>query len=1062
MNKKFKIVSSIALAGMLLTSSLGMNKVNAADVEVKDEFTTNPVAVYKKLVEGKTVVPFVLANKNDVLTVKDVVESEIFKGKVSAINGVAVSSLNVAVGTGDRVTTTDGTDYTIIVYGDVDGNGRINASDALAVEKYTVDMEELSDVQKEAADIGANDGKINSADSLRIKEYNVDIKTTVIDNLPPKEEVVENSNYSMTLNDGGYINNVNVNKNTLAVKLTKTLDKEAKLKLVVSDTNKDTADKEMDLTIRAHTDYVEFSNIDLSSLAEGTITGNLYEGDKIVASFEIVKNTTMPMATNIRTDRVSTRQATLSLEGMGTNKVTKIKYLVLGKDKAAPKNKEDLTGSADVQNNVLTDLVVSETLQTNEVYKVYFYVENEFGSQSEIKSAVIAKDTSDVYTEAKLDAVNVPNLADLTEDPDANFTFVKNENDKNSHTYVATLYKNGVAVAEKETTDEKVSFKAEMTTEGTYKVSVVAKGNDEGTTETSEPTVSGEVTVSTLKAVEGLKLATDDEGNVVLSWSNPNGKDDFDSYAISLYTVDAEGKVTLAKTGIACDNEDNSVILTGDINANSIYVAKVGLVAKTNQMATINSKVVTSNQFYKVATPNMDTTKLGSTSIKFTVTPIEIPNKEVTYKVEVYNVVNDVSNPNFDPTKPAYTYASTKNVTIDENNQVTVDGLNPLTDYAFRLVAVVDGNEVQSGYTAPITTLPTFNKVEVSTVAEAEKENSNKVALDGNTIVMNGARFDTTVIDELVPAKNVISALEVGDVVTINDEATAIDIVLGGRADNRTFDTGTLFQNSTVKVESNAFTKTLIGTFKSLTLSGTNSIFKVDGVTTSNDIVLTNGVEVTSDASKEYKVEAGAKVIINDIGLTTSKDLTLTANDDKNLVIDANTVENNLVFENTTGGDANITFMGTPDNTSEQRGTITIKSTNGVVKVDTPNVNVSADMKVEVTNGEVNIQDPSLTGDKTVTVSASEGKTSVVKAVAKTKAPVAIDNKELKDYSDDEIKELFPEINDSQEKVIAIREYINSFGLNGTGATIKVDANSDQVTITLPGEAQNVTIGNLK
>ena len=393
MNKKFKIVSSVGLAGMLLTSSLGMNRVNAAEAEVKDDFTTNPVAIYKKLVEGKTVVPFVLANKTDILTVKDVVESEIFKGKVSAINGVAVSSLNVAVGTGDRVTTTDGTDYTIIVYGDVDGNGRINASDALAVERYNVDMEELSDVQKEAADIGENDGKINSSDSLRIKEYNVDLKTAIIDNLPPKEEVVENSNYSMTLNDGGYINNVNVTANKLGVKLTKTLDKEATLKLVVSDSNKDTADKEMSITIPAHTDYVEVSNIDLSALAEGTITGNLYEGDKIVASFEAVKNTVMPSATNVRTDRVSTRQATLSLEGMGVNKITKVKYLVLGKDEAAPSNKEDLTGSADVQNNVLSDLVVSDNLQTNEVYKVYFYVENEFGSQSEIKSAMIGKGT---------------------------------------------------------------------------------------------------------------------------------------------------------------------------------------------------------------------------------------------------------------------------------------------------------------------------------------------------------------------------------------------------------------------------------------------------------------------------------------------------------------------------------------------------------------------------------------------------------------------------------------------------------------------------------------------
>ena len=136
MNKKFKIVSSIALAGMLITGSLGMNRVHAAETP---DYETNPVAVYRKLVEGKTVVPFVLTNREDRLTVKDIVESDMFSGKVETINGTAISSLDMEVGTGDRFTTTDGTEYTIIVYGDVDGNGRINASDALEVEKYNVD-----------------------------------------------------------------------------------------------------------------------------------------------------------------------------------------------------------------------------------------------------------------------------------------------------------------------------------------------------------------------------------------------------------------------------------------------------------------------------------------------------------------------------------------------------------------------------------------------------------------------------------------------------------------------------------------------------------------------------------------------------------------------------------------------------------------------------------------------------------------------------------------------------------------------------------------------------------
>ena len=122
-------------------------------------------------------------------------------------------------------------------------------------------------------------------------------------------------------------------------------------------------------------------------------------------------------------------------------------------------------------------------------------------------------------------------------------------------------------------------------------------------------------------------------------------------------------------------------------------------------------------------------------------------------------------------------------------------------------------------------------------------------------------------------------------------------------------------------------------------------------------------------------------------------------------------------------------------------------------------------MQVEVTNGTATITDPSLTGNKSVTVSADKNETSKVVAVAKTKAPIAMTDIELKDYTDKELGELFPAIKDNQEKILAVREYINSFGINGKGAKITVAENSDQVTITLPKTEegiQDVTIGNLK
>ena len=119
-------------------------------------------------------------------------------------------------------------------------------------------------------------------------------------------------------------------------------------------------------------------------------------------------------------------------------------------------------------------------------------------------------------------------------------------------------------------------------------------------------------------------------------------------------------------------------------------------------------------------------------------------------------------------------------------------------------------------------------------------------------------------------------------------------------------------------------------------------------------------------------------------------------------------------------------------------------------------------MKVEVTNGTATVTDPSLTGNKEVTISADEGKTSTVLAVTKTKAPKVLAGKtvELKDYTDDELREEYGI--DKQEDVIAAREYINSFGLNGKGVTVTVGSDLTSVTIVLTEEAKDLTIGNLK
>ena len=1048
MNKRLKIVSSLALAGMLVTSSLGMNKVFAATAE--DNYTTNPVAVYRNLVEGKTVVPFVLVNRDDVLTVKDVVESDMFSGKVETINGTAISSLDTLVGTGDKFTTTDGTEYTIVVYGDVDGDGRINALDALQVEKSNVNMVTLDDVQKEAADV-KNDARVNSLDSLAIKRYVVGLSESVIDTLPEKEEVVEDSNYTLSLKDASYVNSTNVGGATLAMNLKETLDKATNLKLVVSDGENKV---EQNVPVSAHTDYMEIALSSLEDLKDGTLTVNLYDGETIVGTVQVVKNTVVPDATNVNAKRTSTRNATLSLEKCGTSDVTKVRYVVKGINDATPALTE-LTNSVDVQNGKLTDAQIADSLQTNTAYKVFYVVENQYGSQSAIKEAVIASDAANVEAEKALKEVVAP---DLTKTSEAKFTWSETGN-----TYVATLYKDGSAVSEKTVTESGVDFSEEMKANGTYKVSVVVKGADDGSSTNSPAKESAEVTVRTLKAVEDVTFENRENGKVVLSWTNPNGKDDFKAYDIDLYTVDAEGKETKVQD-VTCNKVDSNNELVNEVevslNTNTIYVAKVKLEANDNQASVLSTDYVASEQFYKVAAPNMDTATKGSTSVTFTIDPINIANKEVTYKVEVYDV--KVNN---DQTEARYTLNSTRDVTVSKDNKITIDGLTSLNTYAFKLVATVDGNEVESEYSDEIRTLPTIENLTVDTAVEAGKANSGKIAVDGNNLVINGEAFDTTEITELATAKTVLDHLEVGDVVTINDNATNVTVNLAGAASTTTVaerDFGDL-SNATVTIENNQYNKIIKGTFKALTLNGNGAIYTVNDVTSENPIVVADGVEVVGD--KAYTVQAGANVIINDVKVSATQETAISASG-KTLTVTANESANNLVFENASDEAATIVFDGLDNNTSEQKGTITIKSNGGKVTVKSDKVNVSANMNVEVNNGTVDITAPSLTGDKTVTVSADEGKQSSVIAQTETSAPDAVKAKgtvELKAYTDDQIKEVFG-VTD-QDEIIAISEYIDSFGLNGKGATITfttTDEGKEAVIITVNGNVADVDISNIK
>ena len=1052
MNKKLKIVSSIALAGMLVTSSFGVGKVFA---DSTSDYITNPVGIYNKLVQGKSVVPYVLANKDDKLTVKDVTDSDLFKGNVSTVDGTAVTDQTKLVGTGDVIKTTDGKEYTVVLYGDVDDNGTVTGMDALRILDASAGNVTLTDVEREASDV-ENDGNLNSLDALAVQEFVVGLNDSVINKLPEAEEEVIDSNYTFSIKDAQYVNSENESAIILKVDLDEVLTEDTKFSLIFSG-NKDGEPYEItDKTITIEKNLVskEKKNpIDLSSFDDGIITLTMKELDEegnvidnVVGQYKMEKNTVLPKATNVNTNRTGTRTATLSLEKCGESGITTVKYVVKGLNDAEEPALEELTNTISASNGKVSNVQIADYLETKTAYKVYYVLENEYGSQSEVKSVVIASDDNSVKAEEALKEVVAPVLSETTA---AEFTW----NAEASKTYIATLYKDGEALEVKEVTEGKVDFTTEMKENGTYKVSVVVKGSYQGTSTNSPATESEEVTVSTLASVTDVKIENVD--NVIeLSWNNPNGKEEFKEYSISLYSINDKGEEVLVADGIACENDKNKVDITSEIDVNTIYVAKVNVVALDGQMEKLSPEKVTSNQFYLVEAPMMDSAVRGTESITFEIEPITIANKDVQYKVEVYDVDTTWNN---DYDRPKYTLKTTKNVTVNNENKITIDGLNSLDTYAFKLVAVVDGNEVKSAYSDEIQTLPEINNITVGTVEEASEENSSKIAAEGNIIYINGNEFNVNEITELQPAYNVLSNNNVrpGDVVSISENASNVEIVLSGAADEtaRSF---TGLDKSTVVLENNNFNKTISGTFKSLTLKGEKTLYDVSGVT-ADEIILSDGVEVTGN--KAYTVERGAEVTINKVIITTSNEMELSANGKDLDVTVSGGSSNNVVFENSTDGDAVIAFVGDDTFTAEQAGTITIKSEGGKVTVDSTNVNVSADIKVEVNKGTVNIQNPALTGDKEVSVSADKNNKVTIEAVSKTDAPEALvgETFELKEYTDEEIKDKFG-VQD-QDVVIAIDEYISSFGLNDKGATMTV-GNDNKVSIEFTGSVDKIE--NLK
>ena len=85
------------------------------------------------------------------------------------LGGVPITTNSTVLGTGTTVSYNNET-FTIVIYGDLSGDGQINSADLLKMRQYLLGLTSLNGAYKEAASL-TGDKTINSADLLKMRQY---------------------------------------------------------------------------------------------------------------------------------------------------------------------------------------------------------------------------------------------------------------------------------------------------------------------------------------------------------------------------------------------------------------------------------------------------------------------------------------------------------------------------------------------------------------------------------------------------------------------------------------------------------------------------------------------------------------------------------------------------------------------------------------------------------------------------------------------------------------------------------------------------------------------------
>ena len=136
----------------------------------RSDLTPSPDGLFSLSSDGKYIV-----TKSEKLSYDSVIESFDKQNIViSSLSGEEISAESGTVGTGCTISVVVGgesaSSATVIVLGDINGNGRVDIGDYLMIRRHLLDTYTLDDTELAAADV-ISDGEVTTSDYIAVKRY---------------------------------------------------------------------------------------------------------------------------------------------------------------------------------------------------------------------------------------------------------------------------------------------------------------------------------------------------------------------------------------------------------------------------------------------------------------------------------------------------------------------------------------------------------------------------------------------------------------------------------------------------------------------------------------------------------------------------------------------------------------------------------------------------------------------------------------------------------------------------------------------------------------------------